>query len=614
MLFNNVIYFIVVLLIFSINYPPQSPEIPLLTCVALLFLSWAGFSIYCRWEFRSLERLSHSAALVGGGLSARYHRLVARVSILAIFLFALAVYLCNIKYWLLSIHFVRSSFLLQGIGALTLFFSYLLTIWYFSYPSYESIFGPGITRRSFILSNLRLNLPILFPWLFLTLLYDIMDLLPFFASREILNTVTGQLLFFAAFLTLLMTFMPVIIRPWWGCKPFEPSNKVEQLEAFLRHSGFKCRGILSWPMFEGKMMTAGIMGLIPRYRYILITDSLLEILSAEELKAVLAHEMGHAKYRHPLFYMLFFIGFMLLSFGLFDFFFVALSMHPFFGGIVAGGDPRSANLFYLALSFPMLVCLLVYFRYIMGFFIRHFERQADLYSAVIMGTPKHTVASLEKIAYYSGRSRDLPSWHHFSIRERVDTLWQTVEDPDLVKRHTRFLVISFSIYLFCLVSLGYVLNFGPVKDRLDYRLAETIIKERLIQEPKNLVLLQNLAMVYHNTKRHAKAVETYERILQLDPNQPVALNNLAWILVTSPDKGLRDNSRGLELAKRAASLERAPYILDTLAEAYFVNGYEEEAVKTIREALALVKKNRGYYEKQLDKFMNHPCGVSRSLQ
>jgi Zn-dependent protease with chaperone function len=59
--------------------------------------------------------------------------------------------------------------------------------------------------------------------------------------------------------------------------------------------------MLKWPIFEGRMLTAGIMGLVPRYRYILITESLMDVLSIEELKAVVAHEMGHAKYRHLLF-------------------------------------------------------------------------------------------------------------------------------------------------------------------------------------------------------------------------------------------------------------------------------------------------------------------------
>ena len=40
--------------------------------------------------------------------------------------------------------------------------------------------------------------------------------------------------------------------------------------------------------------------------------------------------------------------------------------------------------------------------------MRNFERQADLYSAVAMGTPMLTVSSLEKIAFFSGEKQRDP--------------------------------------------------------------------------------------------------------------------------------------------------------------------------------------------------------------
>ena len=88
-----------------------------------------------------------------------------------------------------------------------------------------------------------------------------------------------------------------------------------------------------------------------------------------------------------------------------------------------------------------------------------------------------------------------------------------------------------------------------------------------------------------------------------DPDQAEALNNLAWLLVTAPDEELRDKKRSLVLAKKAVLLERSSVFLDTLAEAYYVNGFMPEAVKTIEEAIAVATENRGYYEKQLEKFL-----------
>jgi len=66
---------------------------------------------------------------------------------------------------------------------------------------------------------------------------------------------------------------------------------------------------------------------------------------------------------------------------------------------------------------------------------------------------------------------------------------------------------------------------------------------------------------------------------------------------------LRDNKKALALAQKAASLTREPHILDTLAEAYFINGNTEEALKTIQEAIALKPADVEYYYKQKQKFL-----------
>jgi tetratricopeptide (TPR) repeat protein len=239
----------------------------------------------------------------------------------------------------------------------------------------------------------------------------------------------------------------------------------------------------------------------------------------------------------------------------------------------------------------------------MGFFMRNFERQADLYSATTMGTPKAIISSLEKIAHLSGKSRNLPSWHHFSIKERVDCLRRNLEEPDLVKRHNRFIAASFLTYLVCLVGLVYVLNFSPIKQHIIYSLGEKALSQQLLKDPVDIDLWQNLAMIYHETKEYEKAIGTYERIIDLDPNHATVLNNLAWLLATVPDQGLRDKMRALDLAKKAVAIERSAMFLDTLAEAYYVNGMISEAVEAIEEAVSIASEGRNYYEKQLKKFL-----------
>ena len=88
--------------------------------------------------------------------------------------------------------------------------------------------------------------------------------------------------------------------------------------------------------------------------------------------------------------------------------------------VAAEGKPDTALSFILSL--PIILLMIVYFRYVMGFFLRNMERQADLYAYRITGSVGGLVRSLEKIAHFSGQSRSLPSWHHFSVAQRVDFL------------------------------------------------------------------------------------------------------------------------------------------------------------------------------------------------
>jgi Zn-dependent protease with chaperone function len=601
MMFNNIIYFIVVLLIFNIHIPDTSPGQSFPASLALLFLTWVLFALYCRWSYAKLGRWA-SGNLSESRWAGQYQRLTVRLSMLAIGLFALAVYLFHLKFWIQQIPGFQRFSVCQSLLALSLFFGYLSTIWYHGFPVYRRIFDSNVTRSSFVGSNLRINIPILFPWFFLSLLFDLLAFTPFAKPGGFMTSLAGQLLLFASFLCLLIVVMPGILQYWWQCKPLVSSEKAVQLRTFLEEKGFRYRNLLRWPLFEGKMLTAGIVGVLPRFRYILITPSLMEALSVDELKAVVAHEMGHAKYRHLVFYLFFFLGFMVLSYGLSDVFFYLFLAHPRVWAMFSSGGNETMNLSYLMLSIPMLIVLLIYFRYVMGFFMRHFERQADLYSAAEMGTPVYTASSLEKIALLGGKIRDLPSWHHFSIRERVDCLWRMLKDPGLLHRQNRWVRLWFLVYLLVMAGLGYFLNFSPMKDRLAYGVVEHAIQEQIEEDPENVDLYQSLAMLYHQMEKHEAAIRSYEEILARDPDRAVALNNLAWLLVTVPEERLRDNRRALALAERAVRLERTPVFLDTLAEAYYANGQIAEAVKAGQEALALAEENRKYYEGQVERF------------
>lgn len=602
-MFDNIIYIIVVVVIFQLNPGEGLFRLPI-TAIFIIFLTWLIFTIYCKYRFSRLLVIygSNYTSIGKSQASLAYQSVVMRLSILSIVIFALSVWLLNLKYWLLKIPgFARFS-ILPGAAAVLIFFTFLATIWYYGYPAYCAFFKYPIKRWEYIGSQIKLNLSILFPWAILTVCYDLLALLAWPSLRKIFESEIGQFLFFTVFLILLVLFLPPLIKYWWGCSTLPDTEKKEGMVNFLREAGFKYRDILRWSILGGGIMTAGVMGLLPKFRYILVTDSLLNLLSEIELKAVMAHEMAHIRYRHILFYVLFLLGYMAISFSLFDLFFYLMALQPSFLILLSGQNGFQTGIFYLLLSLPIVLSIILYFRYIMGFFMRNFERQADLYSAKLMGNAEPTIMSLEKIASVSGQSRHHPSWHHFSIAERVEFLWRSWRDPQLIKRHSRRLALFLIVFLVLITSLGYALNFGPLKRSLDNIFLTHILNRQIIDSPDNIEIYKGLAYIYHRRENLARAQWAYENILRLNPDDGLALNNLAWILATAQDTTLLDYPKALTLAKQAVGIERSPTFLDTLAEAYYVNGLYDQALQTIKEALENASENREYLARQLEKF------------
>jgi tetratricopeptide (TPR) repeat protein len=62
------------------------------------------------------------------------------------------------------------------------------------------------------------------------------------------------------------------------------------------------------------------------------------------------------------------------------------------------------------------------------------------------------------------------------------------------------------------------------------------------------------ALACSNCARFGQAAAAYGRAIELDPEDALARNNLAWLLATCPDAKLRDPGRAVELAKRAVEL------------------------------------------------------------
>jgi Zn-dependent protease with chaperone function len=604
MMFNNIIYFIIAITVYSTGPADRIESLGLVASAGIAAAAWLAFAVYCMGMFKAIQKRLGKGDQIS--LSNDYHNILLRLSVVALFLFSFDFYFLNLRYWFILIPGANIMTVIPGMLAISLFVFYLSTVWFFAHPLYQRLFDVRLSRGAFIASSIKINLPVIFPWVLLTLALDLVVFTPWPAFRVFIEQPGGQLVYIAFFICVLMIFLPVMIKRWWGCRPMAPSAKLDAMEHFLEHINVRYRALLNWPIFEGRMITAGIMGVVPRFRYILVTDSLMDMLNTEDLKAVMAHEAGHAKYHHIILYMIFTFCFMFLSYGMYGLFFQFIAFKPHLLKMIGNGD---------ILSIPVLVTTFIYFRFVLGFFMRNFERQADLYSAQVMADHMPAVNALEKVAIFSGKSRELPSWHHFSIKERVECLQKAGRDPGVIARHNRFVGIIVVSYLLIVLGLGFYLNFETSPQRMEERMnaqVEQMLKENpeamiaiyemnLEVDPENLFLLQGLASLYLEMEREKDAAKVYERINHIYPDEPLVLNNLAWVLVTSSDPDMLDYARGLELAKRAVMLDPDPGYLDTLAEAYYVNGMVDKAIETIRRSIAMDPENNYYWE-QLKRF------------
>lgn len=109
-----------------------------------------------------------------------------------------------------------------------------------------------------------------------------------------------------------------------------------------------------------------------------------------------------------------------------------------------------------------------------------------------------------------------------------------------------------------------------------------------------------LARVYSLKKDQEAALSELSRALELQPDNAMAENEIAWLLVTASNEKLRDPQASLQHATHAVSLlkgssgtspDEMAASLDTLAEAQLLTGHASEALATEESAAKLAPKN-----------------------
>jgi STE24 endopeptidase len=279
---------------------------------------------------------------------------------------------------------------------------------------------------------------------------------------------------------------PLFIRLAWPTRSLPEGPLRHRLERVARRVGFRFNDLLVWDTGH-LMVNACVTGVLPNFRYVLLTDALIDSLSPVEVAAVFGHEVGHVAHRHLPFFGFFFLGclgVLSLANRVFSLPSAWIERLPW---IPAG---QTAQVGEMAEAALILGSLGVFFWLVFGHLSRRFERQADVFGCKVVSCggsecPPHfdleegtyglePVSSLSpalcpagiqifsdalaNVARQNGIDVSARSWRHGSIAHRLAFLQRLQVDPggeQLFQRGVRSLrlILSFVLLITLLVAV-----------------------------------------------------------------------------------------------------------------------------------------------------------------
>ena len=605
-MYSNILHFIIVLLIYT-GYQPENANFTRDVDAAGIALLGILFYLYVRNRFEYFARRCASDSNRLSACASYHTALVNQSTALAIIIYALFIYVFDFKLLLAQAPLIHVSTFLANLLGIAPFLALLFIIWSCAFPTYRQFCNAGIQAPAYLLSQLKINATVLLPWLLVSLVIDMVNLVfaDFYQVLEQFPLV--GLLLFVLLLAMLAIYLPFVIVRLWGCKPLPAGPVRERLERFCASARLTYADMVLWNLFDGKLINAGVIGFIKKYRYILISPSLMQILDEDELEAVVAHEIGHVQHHHMLYYTLIIMGFAVFAYEALEFMTYKLLSLNIFTTMIASGAAYTNSAVSMLLTILPVVCFVLYYRFCFGYFSRIFERQADAHALKMTKSSSGLIRSLEKIARIGSQNRNAPNWHHFGIAERIRFLESCDRDPSLITKHDARVARMVAFYAVLFIGAGTVFYTFGEKPLVQAKMTflQYVMEKKVASNPENTLYVFSLGNVYYEQGNLKKAEACFHKALALNPDDPEILNNLAWLYATAQDKELYRPNKALELSQRAAGLAPKPHILDTLGESYFINGQYEEAVHALELAIAARPENLPYYEKQFNKFKKY---------
>lgn len=198
-------------------------------------------------------------------------------------------------------------------------------------------------------------------------------------------------LIWSAFNLFMLAVYPVWVAPLFNkFTPMQDQSLKARIEALLQKCGFASQGLFvmdgSTRSGHGNAYFTGF----GRNKRVVFFDTLLEKLNADEIEAVLAHELGHFKHQHVIKRIMMMFGLSLLGLALLGY----LIKQPwFFTGLGVAGPSNHMALLLFVLVAPVFMFIL---RPVLAAYSRTNEFEADHYAAQ-QSRPQFLIDALVKL-------------------------------------------------------------------------------------------------------------------------------------------------------------------------------------------------------------------------
>ena len=215
----------------------------------------------------------------------------------------------------------------------------------------------------------------------------------------------------------LARIFPTILLPiFYKTAPLRDEGLVARLLTLCRRVGLRALGVFRVELgVETRKANAALAGL-GKSRRVLLSDTLLEHFTGEEIETVLAHELGHQRYRHITKLLCLTAGGALIAFTLVD---RTAAWWMVRSGVVSLADVAGFPMLILSLSLIGLAGLPI-----QSGISRRFERQADRFAVTATRLPQAFASALEKLGALNLADPHPPRWVE----------WLLYDHPPIAKR------------------------------------------------------------------------------------------------------------------------------------------------------------------------------------